>query len=185
WSGPLDPLRLEGPFELVVADLQVGDRPIADPGVEHVLDLPRAWAEGTLTLEPDHIVLDARRIHGPRTRGKALVDIGFGPYGPLDLRADMYAADLSDFRPLGDVGLEGTGRVVGSISGPFDDLRVDARGDIRGFAALGIPFADRLQARIVSEDMQSLELRDATALRGVTPYDGHFRIDFRDPVSID
>lgn len=185
WSGSLDPLRLEGPFELVVADLRVGDRPIDDPTVEHVLDLPRAWAEGILRLEPDHILLDARRVQGPRTRGKALVDIGFGPYGPLDLRADLFAADLSDFRPLGGIELEGTGRVVGTITGPFDALRVDAHGDVRGFSAVGIPFADRLQARIVSEDMQSLELREASALRGVTPYDGHFRIDFRDPVTID
>lgn len=185
WSGSLDPLKLEGPFELVIADLQVGDRPIADPAVSHLLDIPHAWAEGILRLESDHVLLDARRVHAPRTRGKAVIDIGFGSKGPLDLRADLFAADLSDFQPLADLELRGTGRIVGSISGPFDDLRVDAHGDVRGFSVLGIPFADRLQARIVSEDMQSLELRDAVALRGVTPYEGDFRVDFGDPVSID
>lgn len=185
WSGTLKPLRLEGDFDMVVADLRVGDRPISDPRVELMLDIPAAYAQGRLTLEKDHVLLEAPRVVGPRNRGSAVIDIGFGPRGPLDLQADLSTADLSDFQPLKGITLTGRGSVSGRISGPFNRLELQGTGDLADFSVMGIPYADRLRAQIVSPDMKRLELHDAVAIRGQTPYAGYYHIDFRDPLRMD
>lgn len=184
-AGGLHPLALEGHFELAVASLRVGDRPIAAPGVQLMLDIPKAWARGTLQLEKDHIFLSAPTVEGPRSRGSATIDIGFGPRGPLALDADLYAADLADFQPLNGVELAGEGRITGQIFGPFNGLQVVAEGDMRDFAVMGIPYADHLTAHISSPDMKQIVLTDAVAIRGETPYSGDFAMDFRSPLSMD
>ncbi len=184
-SGPLQPLGLTGTFDFAVADLQVGDRPIRDPGVELMLDMPFAWARGEVSIDKTHLVFDASEVEGPRTRGSARVDIGFKPTGPLDLTADVWGADLSDFQPLGGVQLGGTGRITGRIWGPFNKLQFAGTGDVNDFSVLDIPFADRLvSTEFRSPDMKSIELLDARATRGTSTYGGDFVFDFRPPMSM-
>lgn len=183
-SGPLRPLRLEGDFAFGVADLHVGNRPLEAPGVGLLLDLPHARAEGAITLEKDHVRLDARSVRSPRNAGTAIVDIGFGPKGPLDLRFDLPQADLSDFVPLAGVGLKGQGHVEGRIAGPFNRLTFQGRGDVRDFEVLGIGYADHLTAQIVSPDLKSIALEGAVAELGQSRYHGRYAIDFRPPISM-
>lgn len=184
WGGTLDPLRLEGTFDLVVDELQVGDRPISDPHVSLMLDIPHAYARGTLLLEQDHILLESDDVVGPRSHGHMSVDIGFGPRGPLALDATLERVDLADFQPLNGVEMTGTGLISGRIWGPFNGLQFDGNGDISDFSVLGIPYADHLVARIQSPTMNSIELHDARALRGTSKYSGEFAMDFRSPISM-
>lgn len=183
-EGPVQPLRLSGQYELAVRDLFVGDRALGLADVRPMLDIPRAWSRGTLVLDKDHVVLDGL-ARSPRNAGTAVVDIGFKPRGPLDLRFRLDQADLRDFQPLRGVGMTGHGSVSGSIQGPFNQLRFDGEGDLRDFSVLGIPYADHLLARLSSPNMKSIELHEARAVRGLTPYTGFFRMDFRTPVSMD
>ncbi|MEZ4316499.1 MAG: translocation/assembly module TamB domain-containing protein [Myxococcota bacterium] len=184
-SGPLQPLGLDGTFDFAVADLRVGDRPIRDPGVELMLDIPTAWARGTVFIDKEHIVFDAPEVHGPRTQGSTHVDIGFKPHGPLDLTADVWGADLSDFQPLGGVEFGGRGRVTGRIWGPFNQLQFVGEGDLEDFSVLDIPWADRLVATdFRSPDMKSIELFGAVATLGSSTYGGDFVFDFRPPMSM-
>ncbi|MCB9678841.1 MAG: translocation/assembly module TamB domain-containing protein [Alphaproteobacteria bacterium] len=184
-SGDLVPLGLTGTFDFAVADLRVGDRPVRAPDVELMLDIPYAWARGDVFLDKEHIVLDASEVHGPKTRGTTRADIGFKPHGPLDLTANVFGADLSDFQPLGGVELSGTGEVSGRIWGPFDKLQFAGRGDIRDFSVLDIPWADRLVTEdFSSPDMKSLELHGAVAKRGRSEYGGDFVFDFKPPMSM-
>jgi len=183
-EGTLNPLLLEGDFDLGVAQLQVGDRPAADPRVEWMLDIPHAHASGDLLLEKHHIRLTSDLVQGPRTQGSIAVDIGFGPRGPLDLQLDIWGADLEDFQPLKGVALTGRGVVRGRIYGPFNALQFEGIGDIEDFSVLGIPYADRLAASLRSPDMKSLYLDDAAAMLGATRYRGSYGIDFQPPMSM-
>ncbi|TNE88957.1 MAG: hypothetical protein EP330_13175 [Deltaproteobacteria bacterium] len=183
-EGTLKPLHLEGPFDLSVANLKVGDRPIADPNVYVNLDIPHAYARGTLTLEKDHIRLKSPEVRGPRSRGAANVRIGFGPGGPLDLRFAFDHADLTDFAPLGSARLQGTGRISGRIHGLFKELTFEGFGDVQRFSVTGIPYADRLVTTLSSPDMRTIEFQDAKAWLGQSTYGGDFSMDFRDPMSL-
>jgi hypothetical protein len=184
WSGTLDPLRLEGDFELGVADLHVGDRPVGRPDVELMLDIPHAYAQGTLLLEKTHVLLEAPTVRGPRSAGSLNVDIGFGPRGPLNLEFDLWGADLEDFQPLADVELKGKGAISGRIAGPFNKLTFEGEGDVRDFSVLGIEYADHLVAKLLSPDMKSIYLQDAVAELGSSSYHGRYGIDFKSPVSM-
>ncbi len=183
-EGTVQPLALEGNYEMAVRDLFVGDRPVSRADVLPMLDIERAWSRGAITLTKDHVVLDGV-ARGPRNSGTARVDVGFKPRGPLDLQFRLDQADLRDFQPLKTVAMTGHGVVSGAIRGPFNQLRFDGHGDLRDFSVQGVPYADHLVAKIVSPNMKSIELHDAEAVRGVTPYSGFFRMDFRTPVSMD
>ena len=185
-EGTLKPLFLQGPFELAIADYRVGNGPIKEVGngTDVMLHLPHAWATGTLTLEKDHIELDADRVQAVHSSGTALVTIGFQPHGPLDIEFDLTRANLLDFGPLNGARLKGTGRVKGGIHGPFKEISFNGFGDIRDFSVVGIPWADHLVSEIRSPNMKSLEFHQAQATVGTSRYGGDFTIDFRPPLSL-
>jgi hypothetical protein len=185
WAGTLKPLRLEGNFDFLVAELQVGDRPISDPEVQLMLDVPQAYAQGTLVMEKDHILMTAPQVQGPRSRGGMICDIGFGPRGPLDLKVDLHHADLRDFQPLKGVGLTSRGAISGHFWGPFNKIQFEGQGDVTDFSVLDIPYADRMKTRLRSVDMKSIELLDANADKGQSTYVGDFKMDFRPGLRMD
>jgi len=184
-SGTLNPLRLEGPFELVVHDWNVGDRPISDPEVTHILEVPHAWARGVLVLKKRSLAIKAPVVQFPRSRGTTDILIGFGPRGPLDLRFDLPEADLADGRPLGGANLQGKGHLQGRIWGPFNGLQLLGTGDVTGFEVTGIHYADHLVATVGSPHMRTLVLTDAHAQVGRTKYHGDYSMSFKSPMSID
>ncbi len=184
WEGTLQPLNLQGTYDLAVSDLHVTDRPIRDPAALDMLRIPWAWSRGTIQLQKGGVVLDGVSS-SPRNHGTMWVDVGFGPRGPLDLRFDLTTADLADFGPLKGVDMTGRGRVHGRIAGPFRGMSFEGHGDLVDFSVLGIPYADHLVAELRSPEMKTIELLDAQAVRGDTPYTGFFRMDFRPPVSMD
>ncbi len=184
-AGTLEPLLLEGDFDLAVADLFVGDRPVSAPGVRAMLDIPRAYAEGRITLTKRHLVLDAGLLEAPRSRGTLRADIGFAPGGPLDLVFELQQTDLAEFQPLNGVQMAGQGAVSGRISGPFKSLSFDGHADLRNFEVLDVPFADHIVAEVRSPDMRSIELAEAAVEVGTSTYSGDFQMDFRSPISLD
>ncbi len=184
WEGMLKPLMLDGTFDTTVTDLRVGDRPIRSERVRELLAIPEASARGRISLRHDRVLLTAESVRAPRNRGSAIVNIGLGPRGPLDLQADLFQADLEDFAPLGEVGLKGKGRISGRFTGPFNRLQFEGQGDVTGFEVLGIPYADHLVTRIHSPDMKSLYLEEAVATVGTLRYHGRYNMDFRSPMSL-
>lgn len=183
--GTLNPLFLEGPFDLAVANWRTTSGPVDQPGVSESLVLPRASARGNLAIYKDHLTIDAPVVRGPSSRGRANMYLGFGPKGPLDLNAELTQADLSDFRPLGDSELGGTGTLTGRLWGPFNKIQFDGSGDITDFTVIGIDWADQLQARLRSPDMKRIEVLDATARVGQTPYTGSYILGFDNPMWMD
>ncbi|MEQ1564026.1 MAG: translocation/assembly module TamB domain-containing protein [Myxococcota bacterium] len=192
WSGTLAPLDLQGTLDFGVADLEVANQPIANLAgrtgasrrADLMLEIPTAYAQGSLRLEKTHILLELPTVRGPNNSGTASIDIGFGPRGPLDLSFDLVEADLSTFQPLGEVGLKGTGNVYGRIAGPFNKLQFVGRGDVRDFEVLGIEYADHLVADLSSPNMKSIWLDGADATLGSSHYTGRYSIDFRPPISM-
>ena len=181
-TGTVKPLLLEGPFDLSVADLLVKSGPV-DTAANTQLDLDASQARGRLVVDKDHVVIYADQIVGPRSRGRAVVDIGTKPQGPLDLWVDLYEADLSDFRPLGNAELFGTGTLRARFRGPFKNIEMEGEGDLRDFSVAGIHYADHLVSPMRS-DLKVLELTDARARLGSSRYGGTLTLDFRDPFSL-
>jgi hypothetical protein len=176
-TGPLAPLQLDGPFAITVREFAVTQGPVDVPTSPSMLDIPRATLDGRISVYADHLVLDADRLVAGENRGSVLADIGFGGQGPLDLRFDLPRADLSVLRPLNGSALFGVGTLSGRLAGPFNGLRANGRGVIRGFSVGGVPYADTLDARITS-DMKRLWLDEVAAVKGKTPYTGRFSMDF-------
>ena len=181
-TGSVKPLLLEGPFDLSVADLLVKSGPV-NTNANTQLDLRAAQARGRLTIDKDHVLINADEIIGPRSRGRAVVDIGTKPQGPLDLWVDLYEADLSDFRPLGNAELFGTGIVRARFKGPFKSIQMEGDGDLKDFSVAGVHYADHLVSPMRS-DLKVLELTDARARLGSSRYGGTLTLDFRDPFSL-
>ncbi len=183
-QGTLQPVQIEGDFELAVADLFVGDRPIGRKGIEAMLDIPWANVTGNILFEKNHVLLTSDDVRGPRSRGSTRVDIGFGPRGPLDLSFQLDEGNLLDFQPLRGVELTGRGQVSARVWGPFNRLQLLGTGDLSGFSVLGIPYADRLVATIRSPELKTLHLDDAEAWIGDSHYSGRYSMDFRPPLSM-
>ncbi|MBA2322427.1 MAG: hypothetical protein H0V89_14880, partial [Deltaproteobacteria bacterium] len=183
-SGPLVPLELTGPFEYLVADLVVADRPVDQPNRELMLDIPWGRASGELVLLKDHVVLTIDEVVTPRNQGDGVVDIGFGPKGPLDLTATLWDADLADFQPLRGVDLTGHGTVSGRMCGPFDEVQFEGLAELQDFSVLGIPYADHITARLFSPRLKTIELHDAKVVRGKSSYGGTFEMGFK-PLTMD
>lgn len=177
-AGPLVPLELYGPFEAVLADYTVTQGPVDDEAAPVMLRVPTATLVGALTIYKRHLLLDVDELVTPRNVGSVVADIGFGPKGPLDLSMDLTSADLADLRPLGESAMTGRGRLRGRLWGDFDSLQASGQGTLRGFSVGGIPYADVLDARIVSPDMRRLTLTEARGVRGQTRYLGTWSMDF-------
>ena len=193
-TGTLQPLRLTGPWKVTVGDFRVASEPIANPKPYEMLNIPYGYGAGILTMDKDHVVLDAHTFSSPRNHGTVVADIGFGDRGPLDLHFELHEADLRDMAPLGPyTKLQGTGTMGGRLWGRFNKLQFDGWGDLYGFHVIGIKWADHLTGPIQSPDMKSLVLPDARAAVGPiaadgehrTRYRGAFALDFRPPIAMD
>jgi len=175
-SGTWSPLSLNGPFEVDLDGLAVGDAPVDGPH-DTLLSVPRGDVGGQLIITADRMVLDARTVRAGRTRGRALADIGFGPTGPLAIDVDLPRLDLSWLQPLGDLGLAGMGSLQGRLWGPTDALAAEGHLEVEGAVILGLPIADTLSADL-GTDMRRLWFTGVRGLRGDTAYEGAYAIDF-------
>ncbi len=173
-TGTLDPLRLEGPFEVNVGNLVVRNGPY-DGQAEVMLDVPRARVAGALVLDANHIILDATDTRVGPGRGRAWADIGFLPNGPLLLRAELDDVDLSWLAPLGGAGLGGSAHIEGSLSGPFDNLQASASLNVRDAVVLDLPIAEELRTHLES-DMERLDFTEIRGRRGTTEFLGNYSL---------
>lgn len=176
-TGNVSPFRLDGPFEVALTGLEVGDAPVAGPH-DTILHIPWGSVEGDLVVDADHLFLDAHRVRAPRSHGRATADIGFAPTGPLTVTADLPEVDLAVLAPLGDIELGGLAEIHGTLAGPYTHLGADAQVQALGFQVLGLPVADTLRAHVTS-DMVRLDIDDAQATLGEhTTWTGRYGIDF-------
>jgi hypothetical protein len=175
-QGTVSPFRLEGPFEIALIDLQVGDAPLGGPHTT-LLSVPKGSVVGDVVVTETHMVLDIAQLKAGPTHGRALADIGFAERGPLRLDVDLPALDLSWLSPLNDLGLDGLAEVKATIEGPYDGLTAEGTLAGKGVVVLGLPIADTMTAHFTS-DMKRLDFDEVRALIGETLYEGDFGIDF-------
>ncbi|MCK6521737.1 translocation/assembly module TamB domain-containing protein [Myxococcota bacterium] len=184
-SGTLSPLLLTGPFEVNGKDLVVASGPTRLPSSTVLLDIPQARLAGDLDLHADGIHLDARELVAGGTRGEVDAWLGWVGDTPLGLDVNLYEADLSTFAPLGDVELQGTGLVKGTIEGGYSDPDIFGELDIEGFSCLGVPWADRLTSAISTTDLVNVDLTDFAALRRETTSRGNLRLGFYEEMTLE
>jgi hypothetical protein len=184
-DGTLNPLHLDGPFEIAMSDFLVTNGPVREPGQPRVLDIPYGEIGGTITIEPKLVTLDCGTVTSPRGRGTAVAKLGLEP-GPIDIRFDIPNMDFDDLRPLGDAQLRGKGHVQGHIWGPGETLQLAGRVvGLREFGVNGFPYADVLDADIRSPKLQDLYVEHARARKGTTEYTGDFWLDLSENTAFD
>lgn len=176
--GTILPFRLDGPFEIALTDLEVGDAPVGGPH-DTLLAVPRGSLVGDMVITADHMVLDVHQLRAGPTHGRVLADIGFFPQGPLRVDVDLPELDLSWLAPLNDLGLDGIASVQGVLGGPYTALHATGTVDGRGVVVLGLGFADAMTATFDS-DMKRLDFTDIQARLGSTFYEGQYGIDLLD-----
>ena len=184
-AGSLSPFRLDGPFEINVAEFSVHKGPI-DAGSDVMLAIDAGTIVGDLGVDLAGLVLDGRVTTG-RTSGRARASIGFAAYGPLGVDIDFPRLDLSVLRPLGDAGLGGMATLKGWVGGRYDaPMLADAEMTVTNAVVLGLPIADTLSGRLESDfRAKQLHVSDIRAQLGETAYRGDFDIAFTDPMYID
>ena len=74
------------------------------PEASRILELSHAYAEGTLEVRPRFVTLDVPTVVTPRSRGRLNAELGYREEKVMELRVEMYDADLRDLRPLGGGG---------------------------------------------------------------------------------
>ncbi len=151
-DGTLVPLSLDGPFAVAATGLRTGAEPMEARGAEPLIALRSGSLEGSLHLVSDGITLRGDRTALGRTRGQVEAFIGFTPTGPLALSADV-ALDLRDLAPLSQVALAGRGRVMGELTGPFDQLQVSAEAWLRDLRLFDAPLGDSVHIGHVHVDL--------------------------------
>ena len=174
--GALSPFRLEGPFEIALTNLEVGDAPLGGPH-STLLSVPKGSLVGDLVITADHMIMDVAQLKAGPTHGRALADIGFAEHGPLRVDVDLPTLDLSWLAPLNDLGLDGLAEIRGTIEGPYEALSADGTLSGKGVVVLGLPIADSMTAHF-SSDMKRLDFDEVRGLVGETLYEGDFGIDF-------
>lgn len=174
-TGSILPFRLEGPFEIALTDLEVGDAPVWKQH-ETLIAVPRGSLVGDLVVTIDHLVMNARQLRAGPTHGSVIADIGFLEKGPLRVDVDIPSLDLSWLAPLNDLGLDGVAAVHGVLGGPYDNLRATGTVDGRGVVVFGLELADTMTADFYS-DMKRLDFDAIQARLGTTFYEGQFGID--------
>ncbi|MBN2798087.1 MAG: translocation/assembly module TamB domain-containing protein [Deltaproteobacteria bacterium] len=184
-SGSLSPFQLDGPFDLAAVDFQVAAGPVVDDTFTRPLRLPTASARGALRVTREQVDLQIDHIASGRSSGTAELSVKVTPTGPLDLTLSLSRVDLTDFQPLGGADLHGTGSITGRLHGPLQALRFDGYGDINGFSATGIPYADHFTARLSSPTLHSIELDEVQATVGTTPYSGRYAMYFGSTTTMD
>ncbi len=187
-SGSLVPLELGGSFSAALQGLRVGAEPMEARGATPLIDVPRGWLAGELSLDAEGVGLEAEQVVLGRTRGTADATIGFASHGPLAVAADL-VVDLRDLAPLGGVELEGRGPLVGTLEGPFEALQASGRADLTGFRLYDIPLADTLEVADLAIDLglwdPVLHLGKLTARTGTSGLRGDLDLVFADELGLE
>ncbi len=185
FGGTLKPFHLDGPMDFALRDFRVAGGPIDDRKSDLKLAIPYGSIGGRFSVEPQEVILRGDRITAPRSRARATVTIGTRVGTPIDIRADLWQADLEDLRPLGTSELKGKGTIEGRIWGEAGAFHCVGTGDLRSFAVTGLPYADHLVADISSPDMKRLIIDNARGIRGTTQYGGRLNLGFQPPMTMD
>ncbi|MFM2247928.1 MAG: hypothetical protein RL071_4003, partial [Pseudomonadota bacterium] len=180
-GGTLEPLRLVGTLDLRADQLVVGDGPVGAPGTAALLSVPAGGLFAELDVHPDRFRIHAQRFGTARSEAEVDAWVYLTPGTPLDIAVNFRRLALDELAPLGSLGLKGQGQLRGRLAGPASALRLTGDLDVSGFVLSGVPYADRLRARIDTPDLSVLRFVEIDALRGQSPYTGHVFVDFDQP----
>ncbi len=173
-KGTLDPLHLEGPFEIVFTDLIVRNGPY-DSRAELMLDVPRGRVSGDLDLDAEHIVIDATDVRFGPAHGNVWADLAFGEPVAVNLRTELRDLDLGWLQPLAGAGLGGRAHLQGSLVGSPGDFVALADLEVIDAQVLQLGIADRLTAHLDS-DLDTLEFSGLRGELGQTLYAGNYTL---------
>jgi hypothetical protein len=184
-EGHLQPLTLEGPFEISTTGFHVDEGPARPGRHATTLAIPHGRLLGEILIEPKRVVGDIERLELPGGGGFGRVEIGLASRGPLDVDLKLRDTDLAIFRPLGSLDLHGVGDLDARVHGPFHKLEVQGSATVTGLEVLGIPFADRTTMRVDCPTLRELHFQDIEARRGETRYAGNLGIFFGEELTLD
>jgi hypothetical protein len=183
-TGALFPLDLQGELALDGEQFIVKNMDIHARQARTILAFERLSGQATFRYHNERLEMDLSNIKTTKNSMDGQLIYKF-KNGILDFGFLLADADLSEFRPLSNSEIFGTGVIEGRIFGPPGGLKLSGKGSINNFEVAGVPYAHHFTSDIVSPDMRSLHLRNVQARRGETPYTGFIDMDFNDVFSLD
>ena len=177
--GSIAPFSLAGTAEIEGEDFLVVPRGLRS-GRPPSLALPRASLQGDVLLNSVGTAVDISVFDTGKSRGTGELFMGRGPFPVFDLRFDLGELDYTELAPLGDIGLVGDGSLEGRVWGRLGrPLKADGLAKAGNFQALGLPWADRIETRIVSQDLKKIEFQPLHAWKGESKLQGSLELDFQ------
>ena len=124
--------------------------------------------------------MEIENFETAKSQGDAELFMGRGPFPVFDLRFDLGDLDYTDLAPLGEIGLVGDGSLEGRVWGRLGrPLKADGLAKAQNFEALGLPWADRIETRILTEDLKRIDFQPLHAWKGDSKLQGSLELDFQ------
>ena len=177
--GSFAPFSLAGGAAVEGRDFRVVPRGLRS-GRPTTLELPAASLEGNVLLNSAGTAVEIENFETAKSQGDAELFMGRGPFPVFDLRFDLGDLDYTDLVPLGEIGLVGDGSLEGRVWGRLGrPLKADGLAKAQNFEALGLPWADRIETRILTEDLKRIEFQPLHAWKGDSKLQGSLELDFQ------
>ncbi|MCG3173633.1 MAG: hypothetical protein GMKNLPBB_01832 [Myxococcota bacterium] len=156
----------------------------ANPKAPPVLKLPLTEVRGRVEIKPDRInILSGTRVSFRKTNIGVNGFIGFIatreiPEGPgMKLHADSGEFHGEDIEELANLAMKGEGELRDvSIEGPFEDLNIQGRANMRNFRFLNFVLGN-VQSQVQYRNLL-LAFSDVTGRKNMTSYGGNMEVRF-------
>ncbi|APR87664.1 hypothetical protein A7982_13013 [Minicystis rosea] len=168
FKGHLSPLMLEGPLSVQTRGFEIFDRPVLDPGRQHMMGVREGTLRCNFVVNGQEkgpykfpgVVISNAAIETPRSRLFTTVTLGFNSVIDIDVQEGSHI-DLAEMSPLGaDIALGGTAALRVSGRGPFQHPKLAGELKLTDFVFAGLPVGDIESPRVAFEPMV-LDLYDA------------------------
>jgi hypothetical protein len=184
-EGTLSPLLLVGPISARTRDFVVKNGPVASSSTSTVLSIPRGGFDGVMVIDDRAVTLHLDSLRTQRSSGKADVRLAYDKRVGMDADLRLSDAVFSDFGPLGNLRLDGRGRLRAHLRGPLSRVAVDGHISVDHLRVLGVPFADHAELEVSCPTLKELRFPSFSATRGRTSYHGALAFHFASPMTMD
>lgn len=177
-TGTLRPLRLEGPLAFDLTPVRVWKGPWHRARrLPQLLQTQPTRVTGRWTFTDGALDIRGAKIRGKQTRGVATALIHHGDPEYIRIDTDFSRLDLDEVGPVAGLALSGTGSLIGTLSGPFSDLRASGLTELKAIRVGQWPLGDA-RARIAWDGKDQLDFGSIEGKLASILWKGSVGVDF-------
>jgi translocation and assembly module TamB len=176
-AGTLVPLKLDGELNARTPNFIVADAALDDPAHARVIGIKEASLQTHVAIRPEALEFHNVYVQTRNSRIEGgLVSIGF--HNDLIVDVPKGSVDLEDIGPLATIPIRGVAELAAKVHGRFNDPKLEADTQIKGFVLGDIPFGDVTAAHVMLNGLV-VDLAQVKAQKGRSAYEmPTARLDF-------